>query len=43
MNDDKVEVRLLKPAALAAPDAPPERRPGFALFPMSRLEDGCGF
>ena len=43
MNDDKVEVRLLKPAPLPAPDAPPERRPGFALFPLTRQNQGCGF
>jgi hypothetical protein len=43
MNDDGVEVRLLKPAALPAPDAPPERQPGFALFPLTRYSQGCGF
>jgi hypothetical protein len=43
MSDDKVEVRLLKPASLPAPEAPPERRPGFALFPLERRADGCGF
>ena len=38
MSDDKVEVRLLKPAPLPMPDAPPERRPGFALFPLDAPE-----
>lgn len=43
MNDGNVEVRLLKPAALPAGDAPPERKPGFALFPLERQDQGCGF
>jgi len=43
MSDGKVEVRLLKPAALAPPDAPPESKPGFALFPLTRQSEGCGF
>jgi hypothetical protein len=43
MSDEKVEVRLLKPAALPAPEAPPERKPGFALFPLTRQKQGCGF
>lgn len=42
MSDGKVEVRLLKPAALPPPDAPPDRKPGFALFVLERDEDGCG-
>jgi hypothetical protein len=43
MNDGKVEVRLLKPAALPPPDAPPDRKPGFALFTLERENDGCGY
>ena len=43
MSDDNVEVRLFKPAALAPPTAPPERTPGFALFPLQRQNSGCGF
>jgi hypothetical protein len=43
MSDGNVEVRLLKPAALAPPDAPPEAKPGFALFPLERRPQGCGF
>jgi hypothetical protein len=43
MSDGKVEVRLLKPAALPPPDAPPDRKPGFALFTLERENDGCGY
>ena len=43
MSDDGVEVRLLKPAALTTPNAPPERTPGFAVFPLTRRSSGCGF
>lgn len=39
MKDDRVDVRLLKPAAPAATD----RRDAFALFPLARSESGCGF
>ena len=43
MSDGKVEVRLLKPAALPPPDAPPDRKPGFALFTLERDADGCDY
>lgn len=43
MSDGKVEVRLLKPAALPPPDAPPDRKPGFALFTLERDSDGCDY
>jgi len=43
MSDGNVEVRLLKPAALPPPDAPPDRKPGFALFSLTREEEGCNF
>ena len=43
MSDGKVEVRLLKPAPLPAPEAEPERAPGFALFPLELRQQGCGF
>jgi hypothetical protein len=43
MSDGNVEVRLLKPAALGPTTAPPENRPGFALFPLERRPQGCGF
>jgi hypothetical protein len=43
MSDGKVEVRLLKPAALPPPDAPPDRKPGFALFTLEREDEGCGY
>lgn len=39
-----VELRLFKPAPLPAPDAGPEKRPGFALFYLRRSDDKtCGF
>jgi hypothetical protein len=38
-----VELRLFKPAALPAPAAGPEHRPGYALFYLKRDEKGCGF
>lgn len=43
MSDGKVELRLLKPAALPPPDAPPHRKPGFALFKLARENEGCGY
>ncbi len=43
MNDGGVEVRLLKPAALPPPEAGPDRKPGFALFPLKLQDNGCGF
>lgn len=43
MRNEGVELRLLKPALLPAPDAPPERRPGFGLFHLRREEAGCDF
>lgn len=39
-----VELRLFKPAALPAPDAGPDKRPGYALFYLHRSNDkDCGF
>jgi len=38
-----VELRLLKPAPDGASNAPPEERPGFALFSMEKREQGCGY
>lgn len=43
MRNDAIEVRLLKPAAMPPADAQPDRRPGFALFTLSRRDAGCGF
>nr|PZN29496.1 MAG: hypothetical protein DIU78_00090 [Pseudomonadota bacterium] len=43
MRNGEIEVRLLKPAALPPPNAPPDRRPGFALFHLARRDEGCGF
>jgi hypothetical protein len=43
MRNDTVEIRLLKPAALAPPDAEPARRPGFGLFYLHREDEGCDF
>jgi hypothetical protein len=43
LRSGDVELRLFKPAALAAPDAAAKERPGFALFSMKRNENGCGF
>lgn len=43
MHNGSVEVRLLKPAALAPPDAEPAKRPGFGLFYLHREETGCDF
>lgn len=43
MRNDNVELRLLKPARLAPPNANPELRPGFGLFHLRRSEVGCAF
>ena len=43
MRNGDVEVRLLKPAALPPPNANAARRPGFALFHLTRRDEGCGF
>jgi hypothetical protein len=43
LRSGDVELRLFKPAPLPAPDAGPEKRPGFALFYLSRHDKGCGF
>jgi len=43
LRSGDVEVRLFKPAPLPAPEAAPEKRPGFALFYLKRSETGCGF
>lgn len=43
LRSGDVEVRLFKPAPFPAPEAPPEKRPGFALFYLKRSETGCGF
>jgi hypothetical protein len=38
-----VELRLFKPAPLPAPEAGPDKRPGFAVFYLRRNDKGCGF
>jgi hypothetical protein len=43
MKSDEVEVRLLKPAPVPAPDADPAEQPGFAQFVLRRREGDCGF
>jgi hypothetical protein len=43
MRSDAIEVRLLKPAAMPPAEAQAEHRPGFALFTLSRKNEGCGF
>lgn len=43
MRNEDVEVRLFKPAALAAPGAGPELEPGFGLFTLRRQDSGCTF
>jgi hypothetical protein len=43
MRNDDIEVRLLKPATLPPPEAQAADRPGFALFTLSRRDEGCGF
>ena len=43
LRSGDVELRLFKPAPLPAPDAGPEKRPGFALFYLRRNDKGCGF
>ena len=44
LRNGDVELRLYKPAPLPAPDAGPEKRPGFALFYLRRSDDErCGF
>jgi hypothetical protein len=43
MRNDSVEMRLLKPAALAPPAAEPAKRPGFGLFYLHREAEGCEF
>lgn len=43
MRNDDIEVRILKPATLPAADARAANRPGFALFTLSRRDEGCGF
>lgn len=43
MHSGSVEVRLLKPAELAPPDAEPAKRPGFGLFYLHREAAGCDF
>ena len=43
MRNDAIEVRLLKPAAMPPAEAQAAHRPGFALFTLSRKNEGCGF
>jgi hypothetical protein len=43
MKSDDVELRLLKPAPHAAPDADPAERPGFAQFLLRRRKGDCNF
>jgi hypothetical protein len=43
LKNDDVEVRLMRPPTPPArPNAPP-REAGFALFPMTRHKNDCGF
>ncbi|MEO8903910.1 MAG: hypothetical protein ABI488_16450 [Polyangiaceae bacterium] len=43
LKNDEVELRLFKPAHKPAPDAPPDRSPGFAMFHFYAQKGGCGF
>ena len=43
MRNDGIEVRVLKPASMPAADAQSAERPGFALFSLTRRDEGCGF
>lgn len=43
LRSGNVEVRLFKPAPLSDIEEGPNKRPGYALFFMSRDEKGCGF
>jgi hypothetical protein len=43
MRNDSVELRLLKPAAMPAPEAGPEQQPGFGLFYLERRNSGCEY
>jgi hypothetical protein len=46
MKNSQVELRLFKPMAAPAVDAPPQKRPGFAVFhltPQARTLAECGF
>lgn len=50
MKNNQVELRLFKPAPLAASDAAPADKPGFAVFHLdpkplhqALAENGCGF
>lgn len=43
LENGEVELRLLKPMADSAADAPPHERPGFALFRLQKFGDRCGF
>jgi hypothetical protein len=43
LNNGNVELRLFKPASLPSEGAGPTERPGYALFYLTRSEDGCGF
>lgn len=38
-----VELRLFKPAENPAEGAPPDKRPGYALFYLHRNDNGCSF
>ncbi len=46
LKNNQVELRLFKPMPAPAVDAPPEKRPGFAVFhlsPKARTPAECGF
>lgn len=43
LSNGNVELRLFKPAPVPDEGAGPEQRPGFALFYLTRHEDGCDF
>jgi hypothetical protein len=43
LRNGNVEVRLFKPAAFADGDVGSDKRPGYALFYLTRSEKGCDF
>jgi hypothetical protein len=43
LRNGNVEVRLFKPARLPDEGAKPDKRPGYAVFYLTRNEEGCEF
>jgi hypothetical protein len=43
LRNGSVEVRLFKPARLPDEEAKPDRRPGYAVFHLTRHDEGCEF